>query len=246
MYVYCRTDEEEESVNGAAVRRVEVEWLHDERQGQDDVVWSEDDRRSDMRDSDAVTDRRDPQPVARQQDLQEHVAVGLVSEGHEADDLVQDRFEIRSADVIVDASRPERICERGHAAFAAEYARLDADVVLGGPLEEVGPVDAVLAADLLRGQVGVFDPVVHARFRGAKECRRFTDGELHVASKCRLVARSVSAAATKPIASSAVCAARSRSMRGWPAKSLMARENARSWPCTERARIIATTRGWCP
>ena len=198
-------DDREQRVHGLAVERGEVDGVLEEAERRGRGGGVEDDGIAHMGNGDAVADRGGSQRFTGQENLQQELPVHRGRHRNQVHDRGERLGFPDGADAAVDPSglesggqrhgfggRPRALGPR-----LLEQVRVDGDALGGGPLEELRPVETVLALDLVAGEAARFQPAVDGLLGDREQVRGPAYVDLHSSLCSRVLSVSINVQSVK-------------------------------------------------
>ena len=166
-----------------AVERPEIDRMLQKTQRNHRLGDVQHDRIADVRQGDAVADGGGRRCFTCQVQAKQNIAVDRVRQRQQRDERPQRVVLARRLQPIIDAAHRKRGRQVRHglriALEAVEQFGRNLEAVGGRPLQKLGPMEAVLPANVLRGQPAPLDPSDQGGFRRVEEFAYFAQRQLH-------------------------------------------------------------------
>jgi len=120
-----------------------------------------------MRDREPVADRREACRLTGKQDLDEQLAIDA-SRYHAVDHVEHDRFAITASHAFVNAAYAQCVGQARRSIVWLvfdECIDVDWEATCGGPLQQIGAIEAQLITDASARDLVVIDPAIDLPFR---------------------------------------------------------------------------------
>jgi hypothetical protein len=170
---------------------IEIDGLLQEAEGEHGTGTEQDDGIAHVGHGDAFPDAGGAQGFPGQEDFQQVAPVHLLRQPHQGDHRGEHFRLVRAGHAVVDAPRADGLGQVGRRFLRlGEDVRQDVQPPGGSPLQQLRPVETVLAAHPVAGQAAVLYPAVDALLRHRQQPGRFLDVDLHgVGEACPILSK---------------------------------------------------------